>query len=317
MRAFTRWAVLLLLIVLPTFGFAQDQEPAAGQDQAAAGDAMRRMSELVGTEISLASGDLQGSVHDIVISADGSLTHLVADVTQAPAAVQPGAAGDQAQAPAPQPGTEPGVAAAPESNRFIVPVDRFTFGAKGEAVSLSMGWDDLQGFPTLEDNQLPADLSAAATAGEPAAQPEGEAAQAEQGAEEAAPDQAAAAGAGMHYLGNVLKGYRFIDSAGEEVGGVEDIMLDLQQHKVAYFGLASGGFLGIGEKLIAVPMDSIASINTEEKQLVVKVSKEQLEGMEGFDKGNWPSQAAALGGSVPSQEETGPTEEQQPQTQSY
>jgi sporulation protein YlmC with PRC-barrel domain len=280
MRDFSKWAVLLSLIVLPIAGFAQDQAtvPEAGQGMPAADDSMRRMSELIGKQIALTGDDLQGSVHDIVISGDGNLTHLVADVSRVPAAVEPGTAADQTA----QPGIDPGAAVAVESNRFVVPVEQFTFGTREEAISLNLGWDDLQGFPTLSDDQLPADLGVAAGAGE-----------------------------AVYYLGRDLRDCKFVNMAGDDLGSTSDIMLDLGQKKVAYFAMASGGFLGIGEKLVAVSMSSISDINIGEKQLLVNLTKEQLEEMEGFDKGNWPTAAADFG-SAPSSTDTDTTEQQAP-----
>jgi uncharacterized protein YrrD len=79
---------------------------------------------------------------------------------------------------------------------------------------------------------------------------------------------------------------------GEKLGKIEDVMLNLQDKSIAYLGLGTGGVLGIGQKLFAVPLDAVTGWNTEERQIMVQANKDQLKEREGFDKNDWPSQAA-------------------------
>lgn len=65
-------------------------------------------------------------------------------------------------------------------------------------------------------------------------------------------------------------------------------MLDTEYGRVAYAVLSFGGFLGLGDKLFAIPWDSL-ELNTEEKCFYLNVDKEQLENAPGFDKDNWPN----------------------------
>jgi sporulation protein YlmC with PRC-barrel domain len=44
---------------------------------------------------------------------------------------------------------------------------------------------------------------------------------------------------------------------GEEVGVVEDLVIDLGESQVRYVILASGGILGIGESLVPIPWDGV------------------------------------------------------------
>ena len=78
--------------------------------------------------------------------------------------------------------------------------------------------------------------------------------------------------------------YNFQD---EKVGSVEEIMIDLEQGKVAYAVMAAGGFLGMGERYFAVPWPSL-KVDEANKRLLLDVNKERLEQAEGFDKNNWP-----------------------------
>ena len=80
---------------------------------------------------------------------------------------------------------------------------------------------------------------------------------------------------------------KVINMAGEHLGKIEDLMIDLENGKVAYAVLSFGGFLGLGNKLFAVPWDAL-SVMPHEHAFTLNVSKETLEKAEGFDKDNWP-----------------------------
>ena len=75
---------------------------------------------------------------------------------------------------------------------------------------------------------------------------------------------------------------------GEELGSLEEMMLDLDSGQVAYAVLSFGGFLGLGDKYFAIPWQAV-SVDTENHEIVLDVSKEKLENAPGFDKDNWPS----------------------------
>jgi sporulation protein YlmC with PRC-barrel domain len=87
-----------------------------------------------------------------------------------------------------------------------------------------------------------------------------------------------------------LKGTAVENAQGESLGHLEEIMLDLDNGRVAYAVLSFGGVLGIGNKLFAVPWDALA-IDTYDKKIVLDVAKDQLEDAPGFDKDNWPHTA--------------------------
>ncbi len=87
-----------------------------------------------------------------------------------------------------------------------------------------------------------------------------------------------------------LAGDRVRNSGGEDLGKIEEIMIDLEGGRVAYVVLSFGGFLGIGDKLFAVPWEAL-TINAEEHEFVLNVDKKTLENAPGFDKDNWPDMA--------------------------
>ncbi len=87
-----------------------------------------------------------------------------------------------------------------------------------------------------------------------------------------------------------LTGDRVRNAAGEDLGKIEEIMLDLLSGRIAYAVLSFGGFLGIGDKLFAVPWDQL-QVDEENHEFVLNVDKERLENAPGFDKDNWPDMA--------------------------
>ena len=84
-----------------------------------------------------------------------------------------------------------------------------------------------------------------------------------------------------------LNGDRVTNQANEDLGKIEDIMIDLQSGRVAYAVLSFGGFLGIGDKLFAIPWRSL-ELDTERHEFLLNVEKSTLENAPGFDKDNWP-----------------------------
>src|SRR5689334_19132168 len=89
---------------------------------------------------------------------------------------------------------------------------------------------------------------------------------------------------------STLEGDAVRNSAGEDLGKIEDIMLDVQSGQVAYAVLSFGGFLGVGNKLFAVPWSAL-TLDTDNECFVLDVSKDRLKDAPGFDKDHWPSMA--------------------------
>jgi sporulation protein YlmC with PRC-barrel domain len=74
----------------------------------------------------------------------------------------------------------------------------------------------------------------------------------------------------------------------ERLGEVKDIVMDLQSGRVAYVALSVGGFLGIGEKLIAVPTSAIATSEHSDKYLVMDATRGEIVDAPSFAATNWP-----------------------------
>lgn len=101
--------------------------------------------------------------------------------------------------------------------------------------------------------------------------------------------------------GSALIGSAVQNFQGESVGQVQDVMLDLGNGTVSYAVLSFGGFLGIGDKLFAIPLrafefdsaDLARSVAGQTKPtLRLDINEEALAAAPGFDPDAYPDTAA-------------------------
>lgn len=95
---------------------------------------------------------------------------------------------------------------------------------------------------------------------------------------------------------STLAGDSVKNSTGDNLGKVDEIMIDIPTGRIAYAVLSFGGFLRMGNKLFAVPWD-ILKVDEDQKCFVLDVDKSRLENAPGFDKDNWPDMADRTWGS--------------------
>lgn len=88
-----------------------------------------------------------------------------------------------------------------------------------------------------------------------------------------------------------------VRSAGgdDNVGSINDLMID-HRGQVKYVAVSFGGFLGMGDKLFAVPMEAIEFVKVGDGDDAdvyarIDVSEQTLKDRQGFDQDNWPSEA--------------------------
>jgi sporulation protein YlmC with PRC-barrel domain len=91
---------------------------------------------------------------------------------------------------------------------------------------------------------------------------------------------------------DTLEGDKVVNARGEHLGSLEDIMIDVQRGTVAYAVMSCGGFLGLGDKLFAVPWGAL-TLDADRHCFVLDVEQKELEGAPGFDKDHWPSMGNA------------------------
>ena len=76
----------------------------------------------------------------------------------------------------------------------------------------------------------------------------------------------------------------------DDLGDIKEIMLDMHSGRVKYAVLSFGGFLGMGDKLFAVPWEAL-TLDTVNKRFVLDVPANRLESAPGFDQDKWPDMA--------------------------
>jgi len=91
------------------------------------------------------------------------------------------------------------------------------------------------------------------------------------------------------YKASTLTGMAVKNSKDEKVGTINELVIDTPTGEIKYAALSVGGFLGIGDRLFAVPWSSM-SLKHDAKGafFVLDVDKEKLRNAPGFDKDHWP-----------------------------
>jgi sporulation protein YlmC with PRC-barrel domain len=98
-------------------------------------------------------------------------------------------------------------------------------------------------------------------------------------------------GPGPELMGaNTLIGNDVYNLKNEDLGDIKEIMLDMRTGRVSYAVLSFGGFLGMGDKLFAVPWNAL-TLDTQNKRFTLNVEKDRLESAPGFDQDSWPNMA--------------------------
>jgi sporulation protein YlmC with PRC-barrel domain len=93
--------------------------------------------------------------------------------------------------------------------------------------------------------------------------------------------------AGGDIRASKLIGKNLENLQGEDVGEIKDLVIDTANGKVHYAVVGFGGFLGVGEKHFAYPLDKFQAAGDRDR-IVLNVDKEKLKDTPGFDKDKWP-----------------------------
>ncbi|MEP7764318.1 PRC-barrel domain-containing protein [Sanguibacter sp. 25GB23B1] len=83
-----------------------------------------------------------------------------------------------------------------------------------------------------------------------------------------------------------IRGRHVVDPDGEQLGTVGDLLVDEEEERVRFLEVTSGGFLGIGQEKVLIPVDAVTRIDD---QVHVSTSRSHVEGSPGYD----PELAAA------------------------
>jgi sporulation protein YlmC with PRC-barrel domain len=60
-----------------------------------------------------------------------------------------------------------------------------------------------------------------------------------------------------------VRGRKVFDAGGDEVGEVNDLLVDPGERKVRFLRVGSGGFLGIGETEFLIPVDAVTRVTAD------------------------------------------------------
>jgi len=85
-----------------------------------------------------------------------------------------------------------------------------------------------------------------------------------------------------------LLGKDVYNTTDDDLGDIKEIVVDPQRSRLTYFVLSSGGFLGLGDKLFAIPWDELDIVRKENKlHTVLQIDKARLEKSPEFKEGDW------------------------------
>ncbi len=97
---------------------------------------------------------------------------------------------------------------------------------------------------------------------------------------------------GVVVRSSAINGMAVKDPADKSLGKVEDLVIDMETGSVRYAAISFGGFLGVGDKLFAVPFRALHvrhESGSKAPHFEMNVSKETLQKAKGFDKNHWPN----------------------------
>lgn len=93
-------------------------------------------------------------------------------------------------------------------------------------------------------------------------------------------------------------GEAVVNRENEALGKIHELVIDAKEGRLAYAVLSSGGFMGMGNRLFAMPWKAFEFASTENK-LILNVDKDKLKAAPGFDKdAKWPDFADKTWGST-------------------
>src|SRR5262245_61787333 len=90
--------------------------------------------------------------------------------------------------------------------------------------------------------------------------------------------------------------YRVKSPQGEDLGQIEEVMIDMELGRVAYAVLSFGGLWGLGSKGVPVPWDAVA-LRPDEKVLL-KIAKDKIDKAPNFESATLPELANRPWGAV-------------------
>lgn len=80
----------------------------------------------------------------------------------------------------------------------------------------------------------------------------------------------------------------------DDLGSIEEIVVDIESGTIAYAVLSFNGFLGFVEKFFAIPWSEFTLVHAEDDSyFTLDTDRDRLSEMKGFNKKDWPDSADA------------------------
>src|SRR5262245_2252117 len=92
------------------------------------------------------------------------------------------------------------------------------------------------------------------------------------------------------WLASRLVNYRVRNSAGEDLGKIEDVVVDPETGNMQYAILSFGGVFGMGNKLFPIPWSSLRTAPNRD-YVLLDIDKETLRRAPGYDRDSLPNWA--------------------------
>lgn len=83
-------------------------------------------------------------------------------------------------------------------------------------------------------------------------------------------------------------GESVVNRGNDDLGKIHELVIDAKEGRIAYAVLSFGGFMGMGDKLFAMPWKAF-DFAEDKNRLILNVDKEKLKAAPGFDRNaKWP-----------------------------
>lgn len=249
---------LTAVLVAAAFGMslsapsiAQDKSPAATPAQASeAGQTGRdvRASKLIGKEVRNASGEKLGEIQDLIVDAKAERVHYAVLAF--------------------------GGALGLGEKLFAYPLKTFKPAGDKDELVLNVDKEKMKNAPGFERNRWP-DLADNRYrtdvdryfGGDAAGKPR----------------------AGERLMrASELIGKNVDDRQGKNAGEIEDLVVNLSTEKIRYVVLDFDKAWSPDDKLVTLPMGVLNFPQRKDRDLVLDVTRDQINTARGFDEGNWP-----------------------------
>jgi sporulation protein YlmC with PRC-barrel domain len=92
------------------------------------------------------------------------------------------------------------------------------------------------------------------------------------------------------WLAAALINHPVRNSAGENLGKIEDLVIDPETATIRYAVVSFGGLIGLGDRLVAIPW-SFFSASPLRDYLLLNIDKHRIPGAPAFNRDYWPDMA--------------------------